>query len=198
MPWAPATKIAESPLFQELRDSVAKETVSFTFTCGGTIPITTDDPHRLTDSGLLPLTSSRPIDLRWDSQDETVLGRQTKITFPLEPATKGNLEQLIKDMQPATFGMGGRDVYDESYRKATKLDTTRFSSTFNPYELGIVDTIAQTLLPTLRHSQQTRAVRAELYKLNVSAPVPYVPTVNATLTRSIRSTRVRAESSRLT
>lgn len=59
-------------------------------------------------------------------------------------------------------------VYDESYRNATNLDPTRFSSTFNPYELSIVDAIAQTLLPSLRYSKQARSVKAELYKLNAS------------------------------
>ena len=172
MPWAPATKIAESPLLQELRESVAKETLAFTFTCGGSIPIasTSTESPAPANSEIFPLDSSRPVDIRWDPHDETLPARHTKITFPLALAAGGNLDQLIKDMQPATFGKGGQDVYDESYRKATKLDPDSFSTTFNPYELGIVDVIAQTLLPTLRHSKQTRSVRAELYKLNVNTP----------------------------
>ena len=177
MPWAPATKMAESPLLQELRESVAKETLAFTFACGGSIPIivnntstepTHDNSPAPADPEILPLASSRPVDIRWDPHDETLPARHAKITFPLAPATEGNLDQLIKDMQPATFGKGGQDVYDESYRKATKLDPDSFSTTFNPYELGIVDVIAQTLLPTLRHAKQTRSVRVELYKLNVN------------------------------
>ncbi|KAL2168770.1 hypothetical protein VTG60DRAFT_6879 [Thermothelomyces hinnuleus] len=119
------------------------------------------------DGDKLRATECLPIDLRWDSNDESVLSSETKLTFPLEPNTEKNLDRLIKDMVPATFGLGGEHVYDESYRKATKLDPTRFSSTFNPYELGIIDAIAQTLLPSLRHSKQTRSVKAELYKLNL-------------------------------
>lgn len=113
-------------------------------------------------------TLSLPVDLRWDSQNKSSLSQQTKISFPLTPETEVNLAKLVEDCELATFGRGGEDVYDESYRKATKMDPSRFSTTFNPYEVGIVDTIAQTLLPTLRHSQQTRTVKAELYKLNVS------------------------------
>ncbi len=176
MPTAPQSKISESPLFRELRKSVAKETVAFTFACGGTIPMFSrvddatnerdddgEDPHR---------TPCLPIDLRWDSQEKGLLASQAKVTFPLEPGTDENLAQLIKDMSPASFGRGSEEVYDEAYRKATKLDPTCFSSTFNPYTLGIVDTISQALLPSLRQRKHTRSVRAELYKLNARPPHP--------------------------
>jgi hypothetical protein len=170
MPAAPDSKISKSPLFRELRESVANETMAYTFACGGNIPIVASLPDAVeeADDEKLRATSCLPIHLRWDSSDETALSSQTKVTFPLEPNTEKNLVQLIKDMAPATFGLGGEHVYDEAYRKATKLDQTGFSSSFSPYELGIVDTIAQTLLPSLRHSKQTRSVKAELYKLNVS------------------------------
>ncbi|KAK3896757.1 hypothetical protein C8A05DRAFT_20335 [Staphylotrichum tortipilum] len=170
MPIAPLSKISESLLFQELREYVAKETTAFTFACGGAIPIVPSllDAAKEIDSEKLRAMSCLPIDLRWDSKEEAMLSSHTKVTFPLDPNTEKNLDWLIKDMIPATFGLGGEHVYDESYRKATKLDPARFSSTFNPYELGIVDAIAQTLLPSLRHAKQTRSVKAELYKLNAS------------------------------
>lgn len=230
MPLAPDSKAAKNPLFEELRQSVTNQTMNFTFTCGGLIPIVSELPDETqkdtsseADKGIsaevkdsttgsndddeddecsnagksepehdgrsyhyrpsgwdasepdkthsnesLRARSCLPIDLRWDSDDSSLLSSETKLTLPLEPKTEKNLGQLIKDMTPATFGRGGEHVYDESYRKASKLDPTHFASTFNPYELGIVDTIAQTLLPSLRHSKQTRAVKAELYKMNVS------------------------------
>jgi hypothetical protein len=117
------------------------------------------------------------VDFRWDANDPSVESRRIKVTLPLEPGTERNLQQLIEDMAPATFGLKGKDVYDESYRKALKMDPSQFSTTFNPYELGIVDAVAQALLPTLRHSKQTRAVKAELYKLNVSLRLGSVDTV---------------------
>lgn len=142
MPTAPQSRVSESPLFRELRESVAKETVAFTFACGGTIPIVSspDDAVKETDddSGNARATACLPIDIRWDSQEKDMLASQTKVTFPLEPSTGQNLAQLIKDMAPASFGRGSEEVFDESYRKATKLDPTCFSSTFNPYALGIV------------------------------------------------------------
>ncbi|KAL2157888.1 hypothetical protein VTH06DRAFT_4941 [Thermothelomyces fergusii] len=169
MPVAPQSAISKSPLFRELRESVAKETVAFAFACGGAIPVVSSplDAADDVDGGKIRETSCLPIDLRWDSNDESALSSETKLTLPLEPKTEKNLDRLVRDMAPATFGLGGRDVYDKSYRKATKLDPDRFSSTFNPYELGIIDAIAQALLPSLRHSKQTRSVKAELYKLNL-------------------------------
>ncbi|KAH6618222.1 hypothetical protein B0J18DRAFT_436860 [Chaetomium sp. MPI-SDFR-AT-0129] len=233
MPMAPDTKAAKNPLFKELRQSVTDQTMDFTFTCGGLIPIvpelpdetqkdtssevdkeikaeandsktcSNEDDGTAQDDGSsnennykyadhdgrsysykmdywdhidvdqtrsnenLRARSCLPIDLRWDSEESYLLSSETKLTLPLEPKTEKNLGQLIKDMTPATFGRGGEHVYDESYRKASKLDPSHFASTFNPYELGIVDTIAQTLLPSLRHSEQTRAVKAELYKMNI-------------------------------
>lgn len=126
-------------------------------------------------------TLSLPVDLRWDSKDDSSLSQQTKVSFPVTPDIESNLAKLVEDCEPATFGRGVEDVYDETYRKAIKMDPRSFSSTFNPYEVGIVDTIAQTLLPTLRHSQQTRTVKAELYKLNVSSYIPHLPKLSPSL-----------------
>ena len=69
-------------------------------------------------------------------------------------------------------------MLDESYRKAVKLDSDQFCTSFNPHEVGIVDAIAQSMLPAIanpfsdRHSKHMEhlGVIAELYKLNVSEP----------------------------
>ncbi len=74
-------------------------------------------------------------------------------------------------MGPASFGLAGKNVYDEGYRKALKLDTSQFSTNFCPYTLGIVDAIAQILLPEASKGKE-RGVKAELYKLNVSQSLP--------------------------
>ncbi|KAJ2980851.1 hypothetical protein NUW58_g6836 [Xylaria curta] len=59
------------------------------------------------------------------------------------------------------------DTYDESYRRALKMDPTAFCTTFDPYSVGIIDAVAQVLLPSVSGSTTHRGVRAELYKLNV-------------------------------
>jgi hypothetical protein len=103
--------------------------------------------------------------IRWDSTGTA------KINFPVDLTNKEHhaaLLQLIQDCQPASFGYQGKDVLDDSYRRATKMDRYAFSVDFCPYEVGIIDTIAQILLPNAGGSAGTHGVRAELYKLNVS------------------------------
>lgn len=123
-------------------------------------------PASATEQSKPNIHTSSSVILRWDSPNDSNL--TSKLVFPLEPNTSGNLEQLVKDCQPATFGYKGKDIYDETYRKASKLDASAFSSTLNPYELGIIDAIAQVLLPSVKDANSMRGVRAELYKLNVS------------------------------
>ncbi|KAF4618645.1 hypothetical protein D9613_009834 [Agrocybe pediades] len=47
-------------------------------------------------------------------------------------ATNEDLVRLSLACQPASFGRDQQDVYDESYRKAGKLDVNHFSMLFNP------------------------------------------------------------------
>lgn len=167
---------------QALRDSVEQQRSSSVFACGGKIPVLAPEDYEALPRDAA--VASLPVDLRWDplertvpptagaqggkSEADVVSSKQTKLVLPLEPETRGNLDRLLADTQPATFGRGGEDVYDEAYRKAAKMDPARFSTSFSPYVLGIIDEIAQALLPSAIDSRHARAVRAELYKLNVS------------------------------
>ncbi|KAI1768212.1 hypothetical protein GGR53DRAFT_479401 [Hypoxylon sp. FL1150] len=149
----------------------------FAFACGGSVPLTAQkktSSQKYHPSGQASAsdtetseTSSKPISLRWDPEDPPTPASKCKLAFPLEPSTSDNLENLVATMSPATFGRHGKDVYDETYRRALKLDTTQFSTDFCPYELGIIDAVAQILLPTRVKSNSLIAVKAELYKLNI-------------------------------
>ncbi|KAK0621834.1 hypothetical protein B0T17DRAFT_618232 [Bombardia bombarda] len=72
---------------------------------------------------------------------------------------------------PRSFDYKVQDV-DENYHKASKLDRQHFAINFHPSSVGIIDTIAQCLVPTLPDSAgHWKGVHAELYRLNVySAP----------------------------
>ncbi|CAA7263501.1 unnamed protein product [Cyclocybe aegerita] len=82
-------------------------------------------------------------------------------------ATDKQLKKLANACQPATFGLGQKDVLDESYRKAGKMDAAAFATHFSPLQLGVVDTIVDSLFQGHRDS---KGVCAELYKLNVYGP----------------------------
>ncbi|KAI1451685.1 hypothetical protein F4805DRAFT_81424 [Annulohypoxylon moriforme] len=175
---------ADSHQQDELNREISSELGSFvdsrssTFTCGGSIPIdlspqssieaeadtntdTDNNPQVETDK-----LSSPPITIRWDSRrsDATY-----KVTLPIVSSDEDGQSRfaaLVSDCEPASFGYQGKDVYDENYRKATKLDSSDFSTNFCPYSLGIIDTIAQVLLPNSLSGNSRTGVRAELYKLN--------------------------------
>ncbi len=120
-------------------------------------------------------TTSKPVAIRWDSASPLPSGH-CKLLFPLSAndagTGKARLEALLRDCQPATFGRGSEDILDETYRKASKLDSSAFSTDFCPYTLGIVDTAAELLMPGVGIGL-ARTVKAELYKLNVrSCAVP--------------------------
>jgi hypothetical protein len=102
--------------------------------------------------------SEDSVTIRWD-----VANSIEKLTLP--SSDNAAVQKLVDNTQRASFGFQGKEVIDESYRMASKLDTFEFSTNFWPYEVSIIDVIGQTLLPRLPRSSQ--GIRAELYKLNV-------------------------------
>ena len=80
-------------------------------------------------------------------------------------ATSEELDQLTAACEPATFGHGKEDVYDEKYRKAGKIDASNFDTQFDPVSAGLIRTIEAQLVST--QAEKERSIRAEIYKLNV-------------------------------
>ncbi|KAL1866889.1 hypothetical protein Daus18300_006592 [Diaporthe australafricana] len=174
-------------LVHQLLESFQNDQNGMTFACGGSVPIpVANSPSEQTSTVVDPRPTCPPVCLRWDPDSDSVPAAMCRLRFPLdhtEDETARNLQQLLHDMQPATFGYQGQDILDESYRKASKLDPSRFGCTFNPHELGIVDEVARILLPGVKHratsdngiivcyprpdGEDVMSLRAELYKLNV-------------------------------
>ncbi|RDB15253.1 hypothetical protein Hypma_004841 [Hypsizygus marmoreus] len=108
--------------------------------CTGTVPLSSDDAT-----------------LYYKSTDESAGW------INLADAEKG-LQALAEACQPATFGMDQRDVLDESYRKAGKLDTSHFATKLDLDKLHLMDRIRKQLLDG---PDEFKSITAELYKLNV-------------------------------
>ncbi|KAF8553672.1 hypothetical protein OG21DRAFT_1413916 [Imleria badia] len=76
-------------------------------------------------------------------------------------STAGELEALSQACEPASFGFNNKNVLDETYRKAGKMDLDAFATLFDPRSLRIHDIIERELLAT------DQAVELELSRLNV-------------------------------
>ncbi|KAI9708275.1 MAG: hypothetical protein M1828_003011 [Chrysothrix sp. TS-e1954] len=147
--------------FENLYEALKENARAEIFTCGGSIPIGTQERRGNADN-----TTFAPVSIYWESRSSQ------KVSKVILPAQDDNQQKahakLVEDCQPATFGKNGQDVLDESYRKALKLDTDCFSTTFEPYSCGITNVITRMLLGNSNHDLSTRRnVRTELYKLNI-------------------------------
>ena len=83
-------------------------------------------------------------------------------------ATDEQLAALAEACQPASFGIAQKDVLDESYRKAGKLECADFATQFCPYT-SIVDKIKGALL----QGRDSTNIDVEMYKLNVYGEIPF-------------------------
>lgn len=79
-------------------------------------------------------------------------------------ASEEDVSKLLESCDAATFGVNQQDVLDETYRKASKLDTAFFSAKFDPVHSGLMDVLRDVLMEG--HGADKR-IRVELYKLNV-------------------------------
>lgn len=79
-------------------------------------------------------------------------------------ATPEDLDLLVAACDPATFGRGSEDVYDETYRKAVKMDASNFAVHLDLAGFDLIQIIEDRLL---QPETENKRIKAELYKLNV-------------------------------
>lgn len=124
----PPQAIFQRSVLDAFSKALQWQTRKATFTCGGTLPILLTPEGRMKSGELTPILNerfngqrmmARGVAVRWGSN-----GAGSALTLPALDAGEGEaLQRLIGDCKPATFGRGGEDVYDESYRRAGALDT---------------------------------------------------------------------------
>lgn len=131
--------------FRNLKQALDDATTASMFTCGGSL-----NAYNLADSLIL----------RFDHGD----GQIARIGFPLLEADSPGFGRLLTACQQATFGFQAEDVLDSDYRRALKLDPAKFSINFHPSDHGIIETIANTMLPW---RPAGHILGADLYKLNI-------------------------------
>lgn len=87
-------------------------------------------------------------------------------------ASDEQLNALMQACEPASFGRGGEDVLDESYRKAGKLDATAFSTPLVPERTDLARIVHDFLLAGENNKLD---IVMELYKLNVYGTMRPLP-----------------------
>ncbi|KAL3419488.1 oxidoreductase [Phlyctema vagabunda] len=155
-------------VLEDLRATLDGYEATANYACGGQIAILAGPPVHEYGSDKSAITT-HAVTVRFDTSDN----RQSKIQFPV--LSEDDAQELLKACAPATFGLNGEDVLDETYRKAGKLDRSQFCVDWHPTDCGIVDAIKQALLPEIRKpdlkgcntSEEHWGVVAELYKLNI-------------------------------
>ena len=126
---------SNTALLQKLASAVDRHAATATFACGGSVPILD-----LSTGSFGPCAQNLApsITIRWDSRSSYM--SQNKLAFPLpdhDDVSHQMFNNLLHHCDPATFGVGGRDVLDEECRKAAKLDASDFSTNFHPHDCGI-------------------------------------------------------------
>ncbi|PIL33287.1 hypothetical protein GSI_04737 [Ganoderma sinense ZZ0214-1] len=95
-------------------------------------------------------------------------GRKNAQFIDLQETATSNdpsdLEALANACERAKFGRGDETVLDETYRKAGKMDVDDFMTGLDIEATGLREAVQ---LGLLSDKEETRGMRAELYKLNV-------------------------------
>ncbi|KAK3112663.1 hypothetical protein LTR53_010833 [Teratosphaeriaceae sp. CCFEE 6253] len=148
--------IAQDDHVGKLKAAIAGEKSKSTFACGGKLAI--DDIGAARDKNENAKPTAHAVTIRFGPH-----GHGSTLTLPSGGDVEA-FEKLLNACTPASFGKGGKEVLDDEYRKAAKLDSNDFCSDFCPYTTGIVNIVNQLLVPSIGES---RSVKAELYKLNI-------------------------------
>ncbi len=158
---------AQRAALEDLKHTVVGAKASASFSCGGFVTISNDIA---VNSAATRKAVAPPVVLHWDTSDD----QSRKIIFGSESSetaeTQTTIQEMCNSCQLASFGRQGQDVYDPAYRQALKLEPSQFTTNFHPHDYGILDELAQILLPAYlgdREDEDLIGVHAELYKLNV-------------------------------
>ena len=149
---------------ESLRDAISKKPIEHAFTCGGKLV------HVSEDAG-----DTAGLQKRLDETSDSIFtghvvirhgvdGAGNRLELPTSSAQDPQLQKLISACDAAPFGVAGKEVLNENYRKAIKMNTEDFCTDFCPFNIGIIDIINQLLVPSVKTQ---RSVTAELYKLNI-------------------------------
>jgi hypothetical protein len=150
---------AEAAILKQLGDAIGEHEVTSQYCCGGTISsslnatVPGESLQELASAAYSDYSTVNQFTLRFD--DTFMEGISRRVTFPMraEDVSFNNLDHLLKATQNSACGKFGI------------LSTTQFCIDFDPHRSGLLDVVAQVLLPgfeceMLKHRPEHRGVRA--------------------------------------
>lgn len=153
--------MAEKQILTDLAEAINSQARSAVFACGGSVPFAKEASNAIkkedstsSDSGDDEMHHIAPVQIRFGDS-----GKGYTVVLPCAHSPTTEFNELLAACKPASFGRGGEEVLDEEYRKAGKLDIESFTTNFCPYEAGIIDVVAQLLLPQMSHGKHERSLR---------------------------------------
>lgn len=166
-------KMAEAKILKDLGASLETHARSATFACGGSVSFKTATEETAKDASDDGAQQERVNEGQNVAEGEPTPSTIDDVQVRFGPSGTGftvvfgqrgpssnkDFEHLLKTCQPASFGRGGEAVHDEEYRKAGKLDTSQFATSFCPYEAGIIDVVTQLLVPHCKHGKHSRSIK---------------------------------------
>jgi len=146
-------KLAEAALLEQLRSAVSMESPTASYCCGGTIQISTSDKAFRSSTSIAKPAEAPQLVLRWDPPGEDC-SRKIKLPPSIETdendfpqgATCRSLDELIRAFSPSSLKRNHEGT-PRYHQGSVKLNTGQFCINFHPHDYGILDAIAQVLLP---------------------------------------------------
>lgn len=133
---APPAPTTNQEILNDLRLCLQPQSSTHNSFCGGSVPIQGSPPPLGSETvQQRPASTRGAFTLRFDKLDGSV----SKVQFPHTKDLNASFQQLFQACSPSESGTDARE-----------LNATRFSLNFHPADFGIVDTIAQLLLPGIK------------------------------------------------
>jgi hypothetical protein len=150
---------AEAAILKQLGDAIGEHEVTSRYCCGGTIlpslnaTVPRESLQALASATYSDYSTANQFTLGFD--DPFMEGISRRITFPMraEDVSFNNLDHLLKATQKSACGKFGI------------LSTNQFCVDFDPHRSGLLDVVAQVLLPgfeceILKSRPEHRGIRA--------------------------------------
>ena len=158
---------AEDKILNELRASLDSDPRSATFACGGSIPFKQADKADKGKQIASEVGNVKEVAVPFAIDPVQIFfgqsGKGITATIPTADGLSNELLELVAACQTDTSGCSYDDLPDEYDFHVGELDKTEFTTSFCPYTTGIVDVVAQLLVPEVTPKKHLCSLKVHKY-----------------------------------